>query len=301
MLYTICEEEMRQSVKYLSVSVSVLYVFLSCIACDFIHYPPQFSNIVDHACTDISLIPPNLIADAKADLRIAYGHTSHGSQLTTGMSGLASWKGDLYAWNEGGTGGALDLDDYFVSGDLGNPDFTTWADRTRTYLDNPLNADVNVVIWSWCGQVSGASAANINTYLSLMSQLENDYPQVTFVYMTGHLDGTGLEGNLHQRNEQIRDYCRHNNKFLYDFADIESYDPDGDYFGDLYPDDNCDYDGDGSLPRTETGNWALEWQNTHTQDIDWYDCSSAHSQPFNANRKAYAAWWLLVSITAHRH
>jgi hypothetical protein len=26
--------------------------------------------------------------------------------------------------------------------------------------------------------------------------------------------------------------------------------------------------------------------------VNWYSCSSAHSQPLNANRKAYAAWWL---------
>jgi hypothetical protein len=299
-LYIIYKEEMKQLLNIFSVYISLLSVFLSCISCDFIHYPPQFSNIVDHTCTNLSLIPHDTIEEAKAFLHIAYGHTSHGSQLTNGMSGLADWKGDLYAWNEGGTGGALDLDDNFVDGDLGNPDFTTWADRTRTYLDNPLNADVNVVMWSWCGQVSGASANDINTYLSLMSQLEHDYPQITFVYMTGHLDGRGLEGILHQRNEQIRAYCRQNNKFLYDFADIESYDPDGNYFGDLYPDDNCDYDGDGSLPRTETGNWAIEWQNAHTEGIDWYNCGSAHSQPLNANLKAYAAWWLWVSIAQYR-
>ena len=67
-------------------------------------------------------------------------------------------------------------------------------------------------------------------YLSLMDGLEQEFPGVTFVYMTGHLTGTGVGGNLNQRNEQIRAYCRANNKVLFDFADIESYDPDGDYF-----------------------------------------------------------------------
>ncbi|TET83275.1 MAG: PKD domain-containing protein, partial [Desulfobacteraceae bacterium] len=44
------------------------------------------------------------------------------------------------------------------------------------------------------------------------------------------------------------------------------------------------------------GNWAIEWQNSHTEDVDWYDCTSAHSQPLNANRKAYAAWWLWARL-----
>jgi hypothetical protein len=80
-----------------------------------------------------------------------------------------------------------------------------------------------------------------------MSSLENEFENVTFVYMTGHLDGTGENGNLTQRNNQIREFCKNNNKILFDFADIESYDPDGNYYND-------DYDG---------GNWALEWQNNN--------------------------------------
>jgi hypothetical protein len=87
------------------------------------------------------------------------------------------------------------------------------------------------------------SEEEINTYLSLMTQLEVDYPGVRFVYMTGHLDGSGPMGDLNLRNTQIRNYCVANKKILYDFADIESYDPDGlvNYM-DLYANDNCDYD-----------------------------------------------------------
>jgi len=253
----------------------------------------SFDNMtIDHNCTKLGSIPAEYITAAKQNLHIAYGHTSHGSQLTTGMTGLVTFKGDTYAWNNGGTNGALDLHDYAMSGDLGNPDRTSWADRTRTYLNS--NTDVNVIIWSWCGQVSSATEADINTYLNLMSGLESDYPDVKFVYMTGHLDGTGLTGNLHLRNEQIRNYCKDSDRILYDFADIESYNPDGTYFGDKKPNDACAYDtnNDGSLD----GNWAVEWQNSHTQGVDWYSCSSAHSEPLNANQKAYAAWWLWARL-----
>jgi hypothetical protein len=246
--------------------------------------------VIDHLSTNLGSIPSQWITAAKTNLHIAYGHTSHGSQLTDGMTGLVSFKGAAYSWNNGGTGGSLDLHDYAMSGDLGAPDRTTWASLTRTYLAS--NPDVNVIIWSWCGEVSSATSADIETYLNLMNGLENDFPNVKFVYMTGHLDGTGLAGNLHVRNEQIRNYCRSNNKILYDFEDIESYNPDGTYFGDKNPNDACDYDKTGSTK----GNWAIEWQNTHTQGTDWYSCSSAHSQPLNANRKAYAAWWLWARL-----
>jgi len=127
-----------------------------------------------------------------------------------------------------------------------------------------------------------------------MSSLESEFTRVKFVYMTGHLDGTGVNGNLHRRNEQIRSYCRNNRKILYDFADIESYDPDNRYYLDKAANDNCDYDSnnDGILDR----NWAISWQQSHTLNVDWYDCPSAHSQPLNANRKAYAAWWLWARL-----
>jgi hypothetical protein len=248
--------------------------------------------IIDHQTAKLNNIPSEWITKAKQNLHIAYGHTSHGSQVTDGMTGLINFKGTSYGWNNGGSGGALDLHDYAMSGDLGAPDRTTWAALTRTYLAS--NTDVNVIIWSWCGEVSTATEADINTYLNLMTALENDFPDVKFVYMTGHLDGSGLTGNLHLRNEQIRNYCRSNNKILFDFADIECYNPDGVYFGDKRPNDACDYDTNGDTSRD--GNWAIEWQNAHLQGTDWYSCSSAHSQPLNANQKAYAAWSLWATI-----
>lgn len=248
--------------------------------------------IVNHECIELSSIPVDWIGSAKTRLHIAYGHSSHGSQLITGMTGLVSFKGKVYSWNKGGTGGALDLHDYAMPGDLGNPDRTSWADRTRDYLKT--NRNVNVVIWAWCEQVSDATEKDIETYLNLMSDLETDYPEVRFVYMTGHLDGTGLKGNLHLRNEQIRNFCMQNNKTLYDFADIESYNPDGVYFGDKIPDDACNYDSNGDKVRDS--NWAVEWQNSHKEGVDWYNCESIHSEPLNANLKAYAAWWLWARL-----
>jgi len=248
--------------------------------------------IIDHTSINLNSIPSEFISAAKKNLHIAYGHTSHGSQITDGMTGLVGFKGTAYSWNNGGTGGALDLHDYAMSGDLGAPDRTSWATQTRTYL--AANTDVNVIIWSWCGQVSTSTEADITTYLNLMAALENDFKNVKFVYMTGHLDGTGLTGTLHLRNEQIRTYCKSNKKILFDFADIECYNPDGVYFGAKKPSDACDYDSDGN--GSLDSNWALQWQNSHTQGKDWYNCSSAHSQPLNANQKAYAAWWLWARL-----
>ena len=199
--------------------------------------------IIDHTCTDLSKIPDYWIEQAKDLLRLSYGHTSHGSQPITGMSVLESGPlnvGGLYDFNTNGAiqAGILSLADYTPSGDLGNPDRYTWATLTRNYLDGS-GSDRNVVVWSWCGQAN-TTPENIDIYLNLMNDLEQDYPDVTFVYMTGHLVGTGETGNLHLRNEQIRAFVRTNNGVLFDFADIESYDPDGNYFLDLDADDGLE-------------------------------------------------------------
>lgn len=259
--------------------------------------------IIDHNDTDITTLTLAQINQAKAALHIAYGHTSHGSQITDGMTGLVGFangggKGlslpaDTFAWNNGGTGGALDLHDYFMGRYVDVGYYPDWVNNTRNYLDNPANADVNVIIWSWCGQVDDKYAAGtlVSEYLDPMQQLEADYPDVSFVYMTGHVDHWD-DANNKAANQMIRDFVISNDKILYDFADIESYNPDGEFFE--FPHDNADYyeSATGSL----LGNWATEWQNSHTEGEDWYDCYSAHSQPLNANQKAYAAWHLWSAI-----
>ena len=267
--------------------------------------------IIDHTCTDLGDIPQSWLQAAKDNLHIAYGHTSHGSQLTDGMTGLVgfinngglglSFPNNFFAWNHGGTGDALDLHDYAMGGDVGY--YPDWVNNTHTYLGavnssgrGINNPDVNVIVWSWCGQPSWLTEQQvINEYLTPMTNLENEYFGIKFVYMTSHLDGTGSAGNQTARANQIRNYCNTNNKILYDFADIESYDPDGlTHYMPLLCNDNCDYDsdGNGSLDR----NWALDWQNSHTVNVDWYNCSPAHTQALNGNLKAYAAWWLWATL-----
>lgn len=265
---------------------------------------PAFGQgiIANHTCTDISMIPPDVIDSVKAHFKMTYGHTSHGSQIVSGMNVLQNFD-ELYDYfNDhnyylSGSGsiapeGDLSLWDQVPSGDLGNPDRFTWATRTEDML-NGVGYTIyphgrNLVMWSWCGQVSWATYGDIDTaYLGQMNQLELDFPDVTFVYMTGHLDGSGEGGNLHQRNEQIRQFCIDNDKVLFDFADIESYDPDGNYFLDQGANDNCDYWG---------GNWADEWCAAHP-DTNLCDyCSCAHSRPLNCNLKARAFWWMMARL-----
>lgn len=246
--------------------------------------------MIDHTCTDIRKIPADQIEKAKKIFRVAYGHTSHGSQIVSGMDALRKSNPGLFGFGRG-NGTDLFLLDGTPQGDLGNPDRATWAQRTRELLSGP-GKDLNVILWSWCGQAGSASEKDIQTYLDLMSRLETEFPGVTFVYMTGHLDGSGRNGNLNRRNEQIREFCRSKGKVLFDFADIESFDPDGNVnYMELNAKDSCDYMDDG-IAR----NWADEWMKKNPQHGIALPGSAAHSRPLNGALKGRAFWWMMARL-----
>ena len=278
-------------IKYCSFAIVLLSLVMGCATDRFgdgrIAVTHPGALVIDHTCTRIEEIPDYWIDKAKETFVISYGHTSHGSQIASGMRALMA-ADPRYAFDGYGRAGALRLHEQDLNGDLGNPDRKTWAERTRDFLDHGWG-DTNVVIWSWCGQVSNASPEDIQTYLNLMDRLEKDYPDVIFIYMTGHLDGSGVTGNLHLRNEQIRAFCRRNGKVLFDFADIERYDPDGNDFLGLSADDGCNY-----RVGEQRRNWAAAWCDANPGRCGDYGC--AHSHPLNCDLKSRAFWWMMASL-----
>jgi len=270
---------------------------------------------------DLKSIPSEWIDSAKANLRIVYWHTSHGSHITTGMSRLDAFMGGngTYARAEEKLPGVLYLVDYF--GDLCAGQ-ETWPQTTRDYLDDPANQDINVVMWSWC-QILGHDGDEEPGYCSKMDSLIAEYGPggtkitsgkrtvpVQFVFMTGHVNGQGEEGRTNQINNYIRNHCIINNRILYDFADIESWDPDDNYFLDDYVNDDCSYLVNGE----RTGNWAEEWivgklqmdgedDTLHNEPNggEWYQCTAEHSHPVNANMKAYAAWYMFAKLAGWKN
>ncbi len=284
--------------------------------------------VIDHTCTDLFRIPAAWIDQAKTDLHIAYQHTSHGSQLITGMNTLRDFPpfSSRYDWDDSGTRpGALDLDDYGIPGcaDLSQGDtidgngVTPWVTATRNLLDNPDNNHINVIIWSWCS----INGHNIDRYLYHMELLISEYSEggtnsraadypVKFVFMTGHAEGQGEGGFIFSANQQIRQHCIDNNRILFDFADIESYDPDGIYYYDRPMWDDLDY----TITSGRDGNWGIEWcaantgseleQLTTGANVSGYSgcgsCahsgSAANGETLNCVLKGRAVWWMMARL-----
>ena len=252
--------------------------------------------VADHSSLDVAAIPAKWIEKARKELRVFYGHTSHGSQIVSGMKAMAEAP---FAFDANGGEGRLALVEMLA--DLGANGDLKWAATTREVLKGERK-DRNVVVWSWCYGV-GSTKPNIQAYLDEMARLEAEFPSVTFVHMTGHLVGYGTtpppawdSGGtpyVHPRNEMIRAWCREKKAVLYDFADVESYDPDGKEFLTLKADADCSY----ADPATGgKRNWAEEWLARHP-DHGWkLPASAAHTHPLNGAMKGRAFWWLLARL-----
>ncbi len=228
--------------------------------------PAEANILANHlAVAEFDSIPNTTFQEIRDQFQFFYGHTSHGSQIMTGIGMLANEDATQFAapsFHEPG-------------GDLGHNGSLAWEGQTRAWLgDHP---ETNCVMWSWCGGCSDNTVEGINIYLNAMNQLELDFPDVVFIYMTGHLDGGGTDGTLYQNNNQIREYCASNGKILFDFADIESWDPAGVY----YPNES---DGCG---------WCADW----CTENECPGCGScAHSHCFNCYQKGKAFWWLMANV-----
>jgi len=112
-----------------------------------------------------------------------------------------------------------------------------------------------------------------------MAQLEKEYPGVRFIYMTGHTDSANRE-ILDRNNNIVRAYVQANRKILYDFADIESWLPDGTPYAN--PSDSCP--------------WCQTWCDTHNNYCPDPAISCAHSHSLNCYLKGQAFWWLSARL-----
>ncbi len=283
--------------------------------------------IADHTVATQAVlrsIPRRYIDRARNTLHIAYQHTSHGTHVSYGLFGLPQFRsGDdvLFAITDGGPAvpGRLDFYDYALAAyhapgqdasDLSRNE-TAFIQATRNYLDDPANAAINVVMWSWCS-ISGHNVRG--NYLPGMQTLIDEYgpggtrigngpgqraTPVTFIFMTGHAEKNNNLGSGHPRDQArlITDYCREHGYFCLDYYDIDTHDMAGHYWQDAG--DNGDSDAYG-------GNFYVDWQNSHLEGVDWYPnrkipggpiTFGAHNtQHITANRKAYAMWWILARI-----
>ncbi len=244
--------------------------------------PGEPAIIIDHNNRDINLIPIIWIQAAKDNVVWSYGSTSHGTQLWYGADYISAYVNPP-AYNF--------LMQTIVPPDQGIPPYlrmgnnSGWSWDPAVFLNTArsmLNAapQANAFMWSWCGEMSWLDTSVVQQYLDMMTQLEGEYPGVRFVYMTGHTDGTTGDSVLNRNNNMVREYVMANNKILYDFADIESWLPDGTAYPN--PSDDCP--------------WCQTWCDGHAGACPDPAISCAHSHSLNCYLKGQAFWWLSARL-----
>ena len=253
---------------------------------------PNPAIVVDHRDTGISKIPDYWIGEAKK-LVVHYAHTSHGSQVLSGLEWLESqdtrYNVDIQA---NGTvilpGDTTALRIYDGNNYDGNTYITPdmyWEtaagiNHTRSVVNTGW---FDFSLWTWCGQMSSYSAAQVQNYLDVMAQFETEYPGMRFIYYTGHTDGTAPGSDLWRNNDMTRQYVQDHQKVLFDFADIEVYAPDGS--GPYYN------NGDGYCE------WCDAWCSAHPGAFECQSLPScAHTHGLFCTLKGQAFWALMARL-----
>ncbi len=249
--------------------------------------PSTSAIIADHnAAAAFSQIPTQWLAAAKSNLKMYYGHTSHGTQITLGLQDLETLNGSAYsvAINQGSLPSETGA---FAVFDASTYDWT--ADFYPT-VQGVLSASpqINVVMYMWCGQHSGTDwKTRLSTYLSDMQSLEQKYPAVQFIYTTGNAMDPECTGcRREQFNNGVRQFTTDHKKVLFDFGDLDAW-----YNGvqTTYSMPNwCGSDGCASGAIVPVA--APEWGGSD------YSNPCGHALYASCDNKAKAFWWMAARL-----
>jgi len=268
---------MKRTVRFLTVAFVVTAVS------NGLSWDGSTPLIIDHTCTDLSQIPDAWIDSVQANMRMYYVHTSHGGQLTDGLESLESDDYN-YAVAIGNETLPLEHQALCVYDKIGDPKDYWWGDEwkngpqiTRQVLTN--NPTINVATFCWCSQMCYQTEAYVSAYFDSIAMLENEFPNVTFVYMTGNAQNSQERGyNRYLRNEQMRQYCKDNNKVLFDFADLDAW---------WFNEDTDEW---------EQGMLTWEGHSFPVAHQKWEGDDCGHAGWACCRQKAKAVWWMMARL-----
>ena len=165
-------------------------------------------DAIDH---NFATLSSEQVAEAAA-VTIYLEHASVGGNISSGLDDLETADSSYDRSN-------------LVFFNRGNPGWQQKIDGFAANLNasTPSPDDYDAVTMKYCYIDTGADFAY---YRDVMLDLENDFPDTIFVWWTMPLQTSGSSAR-DAFNAAVRTYCEANDKLLFDIADIESHDPDG--------------------------------------------------------------------------
>jgi hypothetical protein len=243
----------------------------------------QITNgiFIDYRHVNAATIPQTWLDQARS-LDTFFAHMSVGDNILDGMADLQAQNPTRYtiAVYSGGA-------DWFVSnsGILHRPLGSNYQPLTKigtfdNYIRNGGYHIANVAMMKFCpgdlrpDYVTITGQEIWDAYRPMMAALEQDYPNVTFVWWTFPLSSVTAGGGLGNDeravfNAAVRGYCAANGCVLFDIADIQSHDPSGN-------------------PVVDSNGYEAMW--------DGYTSDGGHLNETGRQRVANAMWHLLARI-----
>ena len=255
----------------------------------------QASIVADHSVVaQFGQIPKSAIDAAAAKITLFMHQSTGGLIDDSGLGCLAGLHGDpanylqeciTYA-NNRTTGGWPWYDKSKWAWDFWLSPQADAIAKTDQFVDvvHARAGNYQVIGMKFCyvdGWNQGDNVAYNNNhgyYITKMEALEQQYPGKVFIYATSALwaEPGGACGGLFDScqqmaefNQQVRAYARAHNKPLYDIADIESHDRNGN-------------------PCTVSGYEGM--------CADWYDSGGGHPNVEGAIQLAKGFWWLMARM-----
>jgi hypothetical protein len=240
---------------------------------------------VNHNTVNAALIPQSYL-DLAAQKSVVFDHHSVGGNIMTGMGTLQSQNPGRYSfvsqfappssWFATHHGTAINIGEY-QDGDNYYPE-TKIAGFDSTIRGGIGNV-ANIAFMKFCFLDIYDDAANglstWNSYRTMMLNLMATYPSTRFVWVTDPLEQALSQAYVNREkslfNNAVRQYVQTNGGVLFDLADIESHDPNGNLIVD------------------SQGYEALYSGYAQTQD---HHLNSAGQQ-----RTASALWWLFARLS----
>lgn len=194
---------------------------------------PVGGFVADHNSLNADAIPLEHLRGAR-ELDVFFGHQSVGWNLVEGLFELADSDWARYeinaeeVWDTSWFDGNSGLGHYNV-GENYDPD-SKIEDFEAHVSDMGYGSHIDVAMMKFCyvdfedGLTPPATV--FNRYRDMMNRLEGEFPDVTFVYWTAPLETWG-SARRDEFNNLVRDYCRTNDRVLFDLAAIECHDPSG--------------------------------------------------------------------------
>ncbi|MGD2165531.1 MAG: hypothetical protein PVH50_08365 [Anaerolineae bacterium] len=233
---------------------------------------PGSSIVIDHTAVDAAAIPQSWLDEARG-LATLFNHKSIGENILDGVADLESLDPDRYAIDvQYSNGTAAGINEY-QAGSNGSP--LTKVDGFAPLVKDGHDAAFMKFCTGDAPCVAGDTPMDDvwTAYRDMMVAEQAAHPSTPLIWWTWPIiasDNSRASCNeeLQQFNDTVRAYVAANGGVLFDIADIESHDQNG---------DPVNYNG-----------WEAAYPG--------YTTDGAHLSETGRQRVASALWWLLASV-----